>query len=1824
MPFDGHPSFTGTVRVVLHGRLRKFGPVHDIGILTAAEAFRALSITKPGFREAMAEGEYRVVRGKRRGGVDLDPLGLHLRVAPGSELHVVPVGKGSGGRGGGAAKAILGATIMVAAVVASGGTAAGLAAPIVSGWAGTITFGNVFMFGAAMFLGGVSQLVSPQPKTPTRTNVSDDRSYLLSGVSNTVEQGSPVPLVYGRVRVGSIVASIGYSAEEYNPAPATSTGSSSPPVVESAAPPGYYEESTVEWLPIEGAGGGGGGGGAKGGGGGGHVAREAPNNLRSRAVVRIIDVLGEGPIAGLVDGAKSIYFNNTPLQAADGTWNFKGVTWEVRTGEPDQDPVSGYPAAEQSSVVNLKVTASSPVTQTVTSATATAVRVTIRIPALYEQATSGDLNPAPNLAYTVMVRPVAGAWTTVADELITNGKCTSPYERSHRFDLPYSATNSWDVRVTRVTADAGSVTIANETWWAALDLITDHRLIYPNTAYIALTIDSEAFGSMLPTRSYDIKGLLVQVPLNYDPVARTYATTGPGTTAGTWNGTSWKLAWTDNPAWALWDLITSTRYGAGLSSSALSATKWDLYDIAQYCDASVPTGFAGGGTEARYTLNASVVDQEDAYRLLQKFVSNFRGMFYWAGGSLCFSADKPASPVKLLNQASVLDGRFDYESTSLASRHNAARVAWRDPGDSWAGAVEVVEDYTRTTLPGRRVADIVAFGSTSRGQSHRMGKWLIDAENGQPETVNFGVSIENMDMRPGDVVAVADDSYAGLRMGGRVRGGNTTTRIYLDSEVTFTAGTWTISVVLPDGTVAQDRTITTTGTAAGASYVNLSAALSAVPQPGTPFILKSAAVAPRQFRVVGMVERARGEFGVVALAHDPTKFDRIEQNIILPEPSYSVLQDLVTGPMPRLGERTYSATTSGGSTTVTLTDVSGLEVGMLVQGDEPYPAGTYISAINTGTNVVTLSAARTGSGAYTGAMKFIVISAVSYLVGIGKTTVTRTTVSWYQPTDIRVDHVDIRALTSERIVGFFTSAGASVDIDNLEPGYYVFAVRAVGRDGRSGDWVSGGAFLVSGQSVAPPVVTGLVAIGGTRRVQLTWDASAARDLKHYQIWRKVGGTTPGADPTVVGGAAFLRYSGSSSATDNDSTSLQPNTTAYYWVRAISTTDIPGPWAGPVGATTTLLIVDDIADGIVNAAKMASSIKPVEIIADLSVTKPDGSYAVNQVDGKLYRRIGAVWTSLSDASEITGQIDGSQIADLAISADKLDDYAVTASKLFAGAVGPDAIAANAIVASKLWLGEQANAYPDFDMRDTAFYSGDTFLITGTNQAVLGQNRLFIAASSGAKVVRSGWFNVEVSADYSVVGAAYLASSGATTAQLEIEFGSLDSSGVVTSTRLVTVQAATSATSPTRAVALVTTSSSERRARYVMTKSADPAAGANFGGFMVRRRASGELIVDGAITAAKVAAGAIETNALAAGSIVAAKIAAGAIVASKLSITGGTVLPDGGFVDTAAFWAIDSASYTVEDNNGSNVAFTLGVPRAAVLASPGFTGTAQKGISSVPFGSVAAGQVYRLRARGSNTNTTRALNVQLYAVDSAGALVGSAVQVSWLNETASGKEVQFTVPTNGIRLVVGVVVPSGAAWSGTAAVGEVSVVQAVTGTMVVDGSITAAKIAALTITANELAADSVIAGKISAGAVGASEIAANVITASHLATSTLITLSAQIGTGVIDTAQIATAAITSAKIGNLQVTSAQIDNLTVGTGKIAYNAATRMGETGQFSNITYPGGRSPGSGQTACYFSTSLQVETNGTVLIFVKASLRPTDTAGSGLGGANPGEGASGE
>ncbi len=607
--------------------------------------------------------------------------------------------------------------------------------------------------------------------------------------------------------------------------------------------------------------------------------------LRSRAYARIMDLVSEGEIEGLVDGAKSIYLDGTPLQNADGTFNFQNVTYDTRTGTNSQAYVPGYAGVESETNVNTEVKASASVVRTVSNTDVNAVRVTVSVPALYFQKDDGDLK-GQTVSLAIDVQPSGGSYSEVlADDI--DGKTTSKYQRSYR--VPLTGTGPWNIRLRRVTADTTNPRLQNKTFWDSFTEIIDTKMRYPNSALVSVRFDAATF-SGVPTRAYDLKLKRVQVPSNYNPTTRTYT--------GTWNGT-FQTAWSDNPAWCFYDLVTNSRYGLGEFIDPAQVDKWALYAIGQYCDELVDDGL--GGTEPRFTCNLYLQSRAEAYKVVQDLASCFRSMVYWASGSLTLAQDAPSDPVALFTQANVIDGQFSYSGSSAKARHTVALVTWNDPDDLYAQKVEYVEDQEAIARFGVVPTEVVAIGCTSRGQAARVGRWLLYSERYESETVTFQTGVEGAVARPGQVIKVADASRAGVRRGGRISSA-TTSAITLDAPANLGATSWTLYAMLPDGSVDQSQVASASG-----NTVNLVTPLAAAPQAGAQWIMSASNVEAQTFRVLTVAEQDGGIIEITALKHDPQKYDAVEDGLVLQSRDITELTPAPAAPASLvLGEFLYT------------------------------------------------------------------------------------------------------------------------------------------------------------------------------------------------------------------------------------------------------------------------------------------------------------------------------------------------------------------------------------------------------------------------------------------------------------------------------------------------------------------------------------------------------------------------------------------------------------------------------------------------------------------------------------------------------------------------------------------------------------------------------------------------------------------------------------------------------------------------------------------------------------------------------------------------------
>ncbi|EKC3424939.1 host specificity protein J [Escherichia coli] len=592
------------------------------------------------------------------------------------------------------------------------------------------------------------------------------------------------------------------------------------------------------------------------GGGKAHTPREAKDNLKSTQMMSVIDAIGEGPIEGPVKGLQSILVNKTPLTDTDGNPVIHGVTAVWRAGEQEQTPPEGFESSGAETGLGVEVTKAKPVTRTITSANIDRLRVTFGVQSLVQTTSKGDRNPSSVRILIQLQRN--GRWVTEKDVTI-NGKTTSQFLASVILDnLP---PRPFNIRMVRETADSTTDQLQNKTLWSSYTEIIDVKQCYPNTAIVGLQVDAEQFGGQQMTVNYHIRGRIIQVPSNYDPEKRTYS--------GIWDG-SLKPAYSNNPAWCLWDMLTHPRYGMGKRLGAADVDKWALYAIGQYCDQTVPDGF--GGTEPRMTFNAYLAQQRKAWDVLSDFCSAMRCMPVWNGQTLTFVQDRPSDVVwPYTNSDVVVDDNgvgFRYSFSALKDRHTAVEVNYTDPQNGWQTSTELVEDPEAILRYGRNLLKMDAFGCTSRGQAHRAGLWVIKTGLLETQTVDFTLGSQGLRHTPGDIIEICDNDYAGTMTGGRVLSIDAASRtLTLDREVTLPeTGTATVNLINGSGKPAS---VAITAHPAP-DRIQVSTLPDGVETYGV-WGLSLPSLRRRLFRCVSIRENTDGTFAITAVQHVPEK-----------------------------------------------------------------------------------------------------------------------------------------------------------------------------------------------------------------------------------------------------------------------------------------------------------------------------------------------------------------------------------------------------------------------------------------------------------------------------------------------------------------------------------------------------------------------------------------------------------------------------------------------------------------------------------------------------------------------------------------------------------------------------------------------------------------------------------------------------------------------------------------------------------------------------------------------------------------------------------------
>ena len=672
------------------------------------------------------------------------------------------------------------------------------------------------------------------------------------------------------------------------------------------------------------------------------------------------------PLGGVYLNDVLVLTNPLELNDEDLTWNYEIQDFEYRYGDSVQSPMPNFSDVEAVHTVGTQVYNTTPVTASTSGPGVDSVRVTLGVGSLiYTDPTSGDVTGTA-VQMQIWIQPFGGSWLLASSDTIS-GQVSGPYLCDYEFPLPDN-TLQYNIKVVRITPDSTEPTLNNTTYFSYFTEIQNVKQYYPNSVLAGFYIDSKYFGSSMPQCGFLVNGLLVSIPSNYYPgmsiTGITQANPGHvtitghgiplGTTniqlsiygvsgmtqvngqaytssvvdantlslglntssfsaytsggaaiaySGAWDGT-FKTAWTNNPAWCLYDLYTNTRYGLGVPAAQVD--KWGLYTIAQYCDGMVPDGY--GGFEQRYTMNCVLKDQDNAIKQIALMASCFQGAVYNSSSGVGFIMDRYQAPAEygpVVCPANVIGGQFSYSGSAFSDRHTVCLVHWNNPDLLYKKDIEVVEDKDGILRYGWNQVEITAFGCTSRGQAHRKGAMLLDTEQNSTEIVTYRGGYEHIMTLPGMIIPVADPTYAGARFAGRIAGfvdTGTDYKITLDSPITLAAGHayqfgCIVSNPAGDGYITQSANITTPAgqpTVIAAAYNSWTA----VPAIGTIWTVSDASgegIAPRPFVVVDKKEVGEITFEITAVLYDPTKYARVEQNTpALQPPNYTSLYSPTT------------------------------------------------------------------------------------------------------------------------------------------------------------------------------------------------------------------------------------------------------------------------------------------------------------------------------------------------------------------------------------------------------------------------------------------------------------------------------------------------------------------------------------------------------------------------------------------------------------------------------------------------------------------------------------------------------------------------------------------------------------------------------------------------------------------------------------------------------------------------------------------------------------------------------------------------------------------
>lgn len=958
--------------------------------------------------------------------------------------------------------------------------------------------------------------------------------------------------------------------------------------------------------------------------------------MSDQNVYKAVYVISEGPIEGPSSTLiKSIYANDVAIQDANGTMNFEGASIAYRSGLPTQTAIPGITYTATPVAVNLPVTNANPVEVTV-AGQYDGVNVTVFFEqGLYRINDNGEQKGEDAVYHIDVKSNGSGLWVPVYRENLHYQKLISPFEKSYHIPLPPGG-SPWIIRVVRDSFDTTNPNIINDFTFRRYETLVNGKFSYPNVAHLAVELGAKQFNNTIPKISGKFKGIQMWVPKNYNPVTRTYATSGEGTSGGIWDGT-FKLAYTNNPCWIYFDIICNNRYGLGLEINPNNdvvnalADKWNLYVISQYCDEMINDGY--GGTEPRFTFNAYINAKAAAYDFLQMIVASFRGMLYFSSNQMFVTADIPDTISQIFTQADVEDGLFTYAGSPLKTRSSVVYVKWRNPNNQFKEEVEVYQDFDAIYEFGYREKTIQGIGITSRGLARRLAKWMLLSEKKQTQTVAFTTGFKGGRLFPGKLIKIMDSYKSGVRYGGKfisVLSDPAYAEFVLDAPVTLDSGVaYTLSMITPMNTVISRPVTTAAGTTNTIRTDPIGGDGSSVPLENATWMLTSTNLDGAQYRVVSVKDKNNGKYEVAAVQHYPNKYAEIEDG-----PSF---EDYPTA--------IYNNTQLQAPAALTVNqwyeDVQGAQSNARITASwTPVPDNRV----------------------------------VRYELQFRTATTPYATV--YVGNDSTWD--------SERL---------TITTDSI----YRLRVRAVSALGSYSDWAYSTELDMVGKDTIPLAPTNFTATGIINGINLNWDNPVLSDFRYVNVYKnsvnnsgtativaKISDdfyTEENLTPGVT--SYYWLQTVTSAATNNQSalTAVQSAIPKQVLAGDIASgaidvtkfasgiepvalvTALPSPvgYTGPKTVYNTtdnqlysytgtefVPAVGTIEDGSITIAKFAAGIRPVEIVSSFPTTgNVQGRTVFLTTDNKLYRYNGSAFVATVPTTDLTGQVIASQIQDGAI-------------------------------------------------------------------------------------------------------------------------------------------------------------------------------------------------------------------------------------------------------------------------------------------------------------------------------------------------------------------------------------------------------------------------------------------------------------------------------------------------------------------------------------------------------------------------------------------------